>query len=167
VIVDVEDWELTCGLPGQTSCNAHKSDMYRNCVNRVLQKIYASGTVDGFELAANLKDDDPDAMAKAMAQARKLFPAPFLLYSRSASLSFRDSAYRGDASQARRQASAYIDAPLRAGLDGIDLWAWHRPWKDELRTFLNKDGSGNVLWDEMVRAYSAARPAAGPAAGKK
>ncbi len=155
VIVDVEDWELTCGQPGQSSCEAHRSDAYQWCTDAVLQKIQASGYVDAFELASNLKDDDEDAELRAMKHARKLFPAPFLLYSRSAELSFKDDTYPGDEHEARRQIDAFIEAPLKAGLDGIDLWAWHRPWKTELRTFLNKDGSTNPLWDGIVKAYTA------------
>ena len=160
VLVDVTDWELTCGLPGQTSCRAHANDEYRYCTNDILTRIYKSGLVDGFEVAVNLKDDDADAMAKAMSRAREMFPSPFLLYSRSASLSFDEDNYSGDDQQARRQVAAFIEAPLKAGIDGIDLWAWHRPWKNELRTFLNKDGSDNPLWNEMVRVGAAATSAA-------
>ncbi len=160
ILVDVEDWELTCGLRGQSSCGAHTDDEYRYCTNQVLQKIYGSGFVDGFELAVNLKNDDSDAMAKAMTQARKLFPSPFLLYSRTASLSFKEGQYPDDSTEAAKQVAAFIEAPLHAGFDGVDLWAWHRPWKTELRSFLNKDGSDNVLWGDMVRAYTAATSSA-------
>lgn len=156
IVVDVEDWELTCGSPGQSSCKAHKDDEYKFCTNEVLLQIYRSGYVDGFELAVNLKNDDADVMGKAIIKARGLVPPPFLLYARTASLSFASEKYPGDSSTARRQVAAYIEAPLNAGADGIDLWAWHRPWKAELRTFLDKGGIGNALWREMTRAYAAA-----------
>ena len=161
VFVDVEDWELTCGLEGQTSCSAHTFDQYRYCTNDVLRKLYRSGNVDGFELAVNLKNDDAQAMLTAMRSARQLFPPPFLICSRSAELSFDGDRYPGDAATAERQVAAFIDAPLRAGADGIDLWAWHRPWKNELRTFMNKGGSSNPLWDRMVAAYASDTSAAG------
>ncbi len=153
VIVDVEDWELTCGLPGQGSCLTHKFTAYSNCIDATLIELYKTGLVDGYELSVNLKKDDPAAMEKAMTKARAMFPPPFLLYSRTASLSFDEDVYPGDAASARRQVAAFIEIPLKAGADGIDLWAWHRPWKTELRTFLNKGGVSNPLWDEMVRAY--------------
>lgn len=154
VIVDVEDWELTCGLPGQGSCVTHKFTAYSNCVDAALVEIYKSGYVDGFELSVNLKNDDSDAMEKAMTKARKMFPPPFLLYARTASLSFDEENYPGDAAAARKQVAAYIETPLRVGADGIDLWAWHRPWKTELRTFLNKGGGSNPLWEDMMGAYA-------------
>jgi hypothetical protein len=49
---------------------------------------------------------------------------------------------------------AYIKAPLEAGIDGIHLWSWHRPWRNgsgvmELRTLLNKDASDNLLWNNL------------------
>ena len=68
LVVDVEDWELTCGLPGQTSCGAHRRDAYRNCTDAVLRRLFASGDVDGFELAVNLKDDDPEGPTKQAEQ---------------------------------------------------------------------------------------------------
>jgi hypothetical protein len=156
VIVDVDDWELTCGLPGQTSCQAHTDDVYKNGTNDVLVRLYETGYVDGFELAMNLKNNDADAMRKGMVKARSLLPLPFLIYSRSASLSFRQDRYPGDATTARNQVAAFIRTPLEAGADGIDLWAWHRPWKTELRSFMDKDGTGNALWEEIVKAFAAA-----------
>lgn len=156
VVVDVEDWELTCGLPGQSSCLTHKFTSYSNCIDAVLIELHKTGYVDGFELAVNLKQNDAGVMEKAIEKARRMFPPPFLIYARTASLSFEEDAYPGDASMARKQVAAFIDAPLRAGADGIDLWAWHRPFKSELRTFLNKDSLGNPLWEEMIRAYSQA-----------
>src|SRR5712692_8024895 len=66
ILVDVVDWELTCGLPRQSSCLTHRIGEYSDCTDEVLHEIYRSGYVDGFELAVNLKGDDADAMAKAM-----------------------------------------------------------------------------------------------------
>lgn len=150
VLVDASDWEVTCGYPGQSSCTAHLADRYRYERDAVLRLFYQSGYVDGFFVADNLEDFDAAVQARAWRKLRAMFPPPFILFSAAAELSFPESVYPHDAVMARTQAAAFERVPLEEGADGVDLWAWHRPWNNTLRTFLNKDGGRNPLWDALV-----------------
>jgi hypothetical protein len=149
VFADVVNWELVCGKRGQRNCLVLRFTRYRFEVNRVLTRFYESGYLDGFMLAPDLKRDDPAVVASAFRKARGLWPRPFQLLARTAP-SFNERTYPGDAAAAERLADTVARAPLAAGADGVDLWAWHRPYKGGIRTFLDKDGSGNPFWDQLV-----------------
>jgi hypothetical protein len=149
VFADVVNWELVCGKRGQRNCLVLRFSRYRFEVNKVLTRFYQSGYLDGFMLALDLQRDDPAVVAGAFGKARALWPRPFQLLARTAP-SFDEPVYPGDAAAARRLADTVARAPLAAGADGVDLWAWHRPYQGGIRTFLDKDGSGNPFWHELV-----------------
>jgi len=149
VFADVVNWELVCGKRGQRNCIVLRFSRYRFEVNKVLTRFYESGHLDGFMLAPDLQRDDPAVVAAAFRKARSLWPRPFQLLARTAP-SFDEPTYPGSAATAKRLADTVARAPLAAGADGVDLWAWHRPYKGGMRTFLDKDGSGNPFWDELV-----------------
>jgi hypothetical protein len=149
VLADVVNWELVCGRRGQRNCLVLRFTRYRFEVNQVLTRLYRSGDLDGFMLALDLGRDDPAVVAAAFRKARALWPRPFQLLARTAP-SFDEPTYPGDAGDARRLADTVARAPLAAGADGVDLWAWHRPYQGGIRTFLDKDGSGNPFWDQLV-----------------
>jgi hypothetical protein len=149
VFADVVNWELVCGKRGQRNCFVLRFSRYRFEVNKVLTRFYKSGHLDGFMLALDITRDDPAVVASAFRKARKLWPRPFQLLARTAP-SFDEPTYPGDAASARRLTDTVARAPLAAGADGVDLWAWHRPYQGGMRTFLDKDGSGNPFWHELV-----------------
>jgi hypothetical protein len=174
VLVDVSDWELTCDLPGQDPCDKPRQPDYRYQTNDNLLRFYHSGYVDGFMLANGLARDDTDcggctaqpsdatAQTIAWRKARALFPRPFLLFARIAPLSFPQVRYPADAAQAALAVSIYETIPLQQGADGVDLWAWSRHFDGTVRTFLNKDGSSNPLWQQLVTLAKAMRAQARP-----
>jgi hypothetical protein len=169
VFVDVSDWQLTCDQPGQASCAALAATTYQYQTDANLSRLHDSGSVDGFFLADNLENNDAAANARAYSRARALWPAPFSIVARTSHLSFPEPAFAGGPAGAATLSGAYEDAPMGGGIDGIDLWAWHRPWVDgagvnELRTFLNKDFTTNPLWDSMAASFAhwANAPAGGP-----
>lgn len=149
VFADVVNWELVCGKRGQRNCFVLRFSRYRFEVNKVLTRFYNSGHLDGFMLAPDFEGEHPSVVAAAFRKARALWPRPFQLLARTAP-SFDEQTYPGDAAAARRLADTVARAPLAAGADGVDLWAWHRPYQGGIRTFLDKDGSGNPFWDELV-----------------
>ncbi len=162
VVVDLSDWQLTCDLPGQDPCGKLRQPDYRYQTNANLLRIYHSGDVDGFMLADGLARDDVDcggctaqasdatAQTTAWRKARALFPRPFLLFARVAPLSFPQAHYPADATQAALAVSIYETIPLQQGADGVDLWAWSRHFDGTVRTFLDKNGASNPLWQQMV-----------------
>lgn len=174
VLVDLSDWELTCDLPGQDPCDKPRQPDYRYQTNANLLRIYHSGYVDGFMLANGLARDDTDcggcttkpsdAIAQTIAwqRARALFPRPFLLFARVAPLSFPQARYPADAAQAALAVRIYETIPLQQGVDGVDLWAWSRKFNGTMRTFLNKDGSSNPLWQQFVALATALHAQARP-----
>jgi hypothetical protein len=165
VYVDVSDSQLTCDIPGQTKCSyvlsSHSMWRYEN--HDILARIKASGHVDGFFLADNLQNNDADAQAAAWEKARALWPKPFVLLPRTAKLSFGGQSFPGDSASAIQQTRAWIQVPLQHGADGVALWGWHIPWADygipDVRTWLNKDGGSNPLWEAMKAEFRAATPA--------
>ncbi len=175
VIVDLSDPQLTCNLPGQDPCDKPRLPDYRYQVDAELQRIYRSGYVDGFMLANGLARDDTDcggcnvrevdaqAQTAAWRKARAMFPPPFLLFARVATLSFPQSSYPGNAAQAALATYVYETIPLEEGVDGVDLWAWSRRFDGTVRTFLDKSGGDNLLWQRMVAVAQAARAQARPA----
>jgi hypothetical protein len=174
VIVDLSDPQLTCGLPGQDRCDKPRLPDYRYQVNSELLRIYRSGYVDGFMLANGLARSDNDcggcdvremdvqAQAAAWRKARAMFPPPFLLFARVATLSFPQSTYPGNAEQAALATHVYETIPLQAGVDGVDLWAWSRQFDGTQRTFLDKSGADNPLWRRMVAVAGAVDAQARP-----
>lgn len=174
IIVDVSDPQLTCGLPGQDRCDKPRLPDYRYQTNAGLLRIYHSGYVDGFMLANGLARDDTDcgactvrdidtvAQAAAWRKARALFPRPFLLFARVATLSFPQQRYSGDPAVAALATHVYETIPLQQGVDGIDLWAWSRQFDGTMRTFLDKNGADNPLWQRMVAVAAAVRAQARP-----
>jgi hypothetical protein len=167
VIVDLSDPQLTCDLPGQDRCNKPRLPDYRYQVDAELLRIYHSGYVDGFMLANGLARSDTDcggcdvreldarAQATAWRKARAMFPSPFLLFARVATLSFPQPSYPGNADQAALATYVYETIPLQEGVDGVDLWAWSRQFDGTVRTFLNKNGADNSLWQRMVAVAAA------------
>src|SRR6266511_2612942 len=167
VVVDLSDPQLTCGLPGQDRCDKPRLPDYRYQVDAELLRIYHSGDVDGFMLANGLARSDTDcggcdvrevdaqAQAAAWRKARAMFPPPFLLFARVATLSFPQPSYPGNADQAALATYVYETIPLQEGVDGVDLWAWSRQFDGTVRTFLDKNGADNSLWQRMVAVAAA------------
>jgi hypothetical protein len=151
VLVNVADWQLTCGLPEQASCGSHGRE-YQYEVHSTLDQFYRSGYVDGFTLADNLKQASVGVQQEAWQTARSRWPAPFLLWSTCSQLSFPWDAYEQALPSAVTLTEAYMRAPMRQGADGVALWAWHQHYDGDLYTFLDKDGSGNDLWVQMTVA---------------
>jgi hypothetical protein len=149
VFADVVNWELTCGKKGQRNCVVFRFTRYRFENNKVLTRFYRSGHLDGFMLALEMQGEDPAVVGAGFRQARSLWPRPFQLLARTAP-SFDEPTFPGDAAAAKRRADVVARAPLDAGADGVDLWAWHRPYRGAIRTFLDKDGSSNPFWDQLV-----------------
>jgi hypothetical protein len=149
VFADVVNWELTCGKRGQRNCVVLRFTRYRFEINKVLTRFYQSGHLDGFMLALDMEGEDPALVGAAFGKARALWPRPFKLLARTAP-SFDEATFPGNAAAAKRRTDTVARAPLRAGADGVDLWAWHRPYQGAIRTFLDKDGSSNPFWDQLV-----------------
>jgi hypothetical protein len=174
IIVDLSDPQLTCDLPGQDRCDKPRLPDYRYQVDAELLRIYHSGYVDGFMLANGLARDDTDcggcnvreidavAQAAAWRKARAMFPPPFLLFARAATLSFPQSSYPGNPAQAALATHVYETIPLQQGADGVDLWAWSRQFDGTVRTFLDKSGADNPLWQRLVAVAAAVHAQARP-----
>jgi hypothetical protein len=174
VIVDLSDPQLTCDLPGQDRCDKPRLPDYRYQVDAELLRIYHSGYVDGFMLANGLARDNTDcggcnvheldavAQKASWRKARALFPPPFLLFARVATLSFPQASYPGTPAQAALATYIYETIPLQAGVDGVDLWAWSRRFDGTQRTFLDKSGADNPLWQRLAAVAAAARAQAQP-----
>lgn len=148
VLVNLADWQLSCGYPGQSSCTGH-DEQYQWETNATLDRIYRSGYVDGFTVADNLKNEDAAAQATAWQEARRRWPAPFLLWSTCSQVSFPGARYSGSPA-ADRLTAAYLSAPMAAGADGVALWAWHQLYEGAVYTFLDKSGAVNALWQQMT-----------------
>jgi len=174
VIVDLSDPQLTCGLPAQDPCSKPRMPDYRYQTDAELLRIYHSGYVDGFMLAnglaredadcggCNVRDIDTVAQAAAWRKARAMLPHPFLLFARVATLSFPQFQYPGNPAQAAMATHVYETIPLQAGVDGVDLWAWSRQFDGTVRTFLDKSGAANPLWQRMVAVAAAVHAQARP-----
>ena len=159
VLVNASDWELTCGLPNQSSCTSH-SARFQYETNATLDAFASSGYLDGINIADNIKNLDAAAQETAWRNARARWPEPFLLWATCSQLSFGQSAYPGDPAAAPATRT-YMLAPVAAGADAVALWAWHQEYRGAVSSFLNKDGSSNAIWSSMTDA--AARIAsAGP-----
>lgn len=150
VLVNAPDWQLTCGLAGQSSCASH-GDQYQYETDATLDAMYHSGYLDGLSVATNLKNNDPGVQQLALARARARWPEPFLLWATCSQLSFPDQQFAGTPAPGPAT-DAYMLAPINAGANGVALWAWHQLYAGQIDTFLNKDGSGNAMWSAMTTA---------------
>jgi hypothetical protein len=149
VLVNVADRELTCGLPGQSSC-VNFDPHYRFESNTTLDAFKRSGYLDGFTVADNIKNNDPAVQIRAWRAARARWPSPFILWSTCSQLSFPGARQPGGVQAANALVAAYMTGPMRGGARGLALWAWHQLYDGGVYTFLNKDGSSNDLWRAMT-----------------
>jgi hypothetical protein len=149
VIVNVADRELTCGLPGQSSC-VNTDPRYQYETSAVLDTFRRSGYVDGFTLADNIKNNDAAVQARAWRTARAQWPRPFLLWSTCSEMSFPGSHLPGGPRTAAALVAAYMTGPVRGGAEGLALWAWHQLYDGAIYTFLDKNGRSNALWRAMT-----------------
>ena len=158
VLVDVIDWELTCGLSQQPACEEGVNcERCRYETDAVLAELYETGYLDGFSLSFPLRGFRADVAETAMRRARAMFPEPFLLIAGTAQLSFPDQEFSGTRADAQMMVESWWHATLRGGADGVGLWGWHRPdGAGRLRTFLNKDGTTNPLWEALTAAKALA-----------
>ncbi len=159
VLVNVSDWQLTCGRPNQSSCRSNNT-RFRYETDAAVDILYRSGYVDGFTIADNLKNNDVEAQRAAWVAARTRWPAPFILWSTCSQLSFPEDRYPGTSDTAAATAAAYMGAPIAGGADGLALWAWHQKYQGGFYSFLDKSGGANPLWTSMVataRAVTAGR----------
>ena len=151
VLVNASDWQLTCDLPGQSSCAGETDPRFRYETDATLTTFYRSGFVDGLLIANNLKNLDASAQATAWRRARTLWPRPFLLWTTSSQLSFPANSYAGNP-PANAAVAAYLSTPLADGADGAALWAWHQLYAGQVYTFLDKNGTANAVWAALRRA---------------
>jgi hypothetical protein len=154
VLVNVADWELTCGQLGQTRCGTSGPE-YQYETNAVVDRIVASGYVDGFTVADNIKDNVVAAQVAAWDDARTRWPSPFLLLATCSQLSFPGARFLGSTSTAAAAVATYVDAPLQAHADGVALWAWHQLYDGRYYTFLDKNGGVNALWNRLQTSAAA------------
>jgi hypothetical protein len=149
VLVNAPDWELTCGMAGQRSCE-NNDPRFRYETNATLDRFKRSGYLDGISISNNLKDFDAAAQRVGWKHARDRWPEPFILWSTFSQLSFGEDSYAGtpDPTQAT---TAYMRVPMEEGADGLAIWAWHQRYDGKVYTFRNKDGAANPLWEEMVK----------------
>jgi len=59
--------------------------------------------------------------------------------------------YRGNADQARTDAATYIDVPVAAGAQAVDIWTWRQRYQGQIVSLLAPDLQPNPLWTAMVR----------------
>jgi hypothetical protein len=148
VMANTPDWELTCGLPDQRSCE-NNDPRFAHETNATLDRFHVSGHLDGLSIYNNLKNFDTAAQRTAWKRARERWPEPFILWSTSSQLSFGASTHDGTPNPILAT-DAYMRAPMDEGAQGLAIWAWHQLYDGEVYTFLNKDGSTNSLWERMA-----------------
>jgi hypothetical protein len=157
VLVNAPDWELTCGMEGQRSCE-NNDPRFRYETNATLDRFQRSGYLDGISISNNLKDFDASAQRVAWRRARDRWPEPFILWSTFSQLSFGEDSYAGNPDP-RLATTAYMRVPMEEGADGLAIWAWHQLYDGKVYTFRNKDGAANPLWDEMASVAQLLSPA--------
>jgi hypothetical protein len=150
VMVNASDWQLTCGLPAQSSCTGH-APQFQYETDATLQTFQRSGYLDGISIADNLKNEDAAAQVLAWQRARALWPRPFILWATCSQLSFGQTSYPGTP-PADAATRAYMLVPVGLGADAVALWAWHQKYQSAVDTFLDKDGGSNQMWASMTAA---------------
>ncbi len=63
--------------------------------------------------------------------------------------------YQGDATQAKADATTYIDVPVAAGAKAVDIWTWRQRYQGQVVSLLGPDLSANPLWTEMLQRRQA------------
>jgi hypothetical protein len=157
VLVNAPDWELTCGMAGQRSCE-NNDQRFRYETNATLDRFQRSGYLDGISISNNLKDFDASAQRVAWRRARERWPESFLLWSTFSQLSFGEDSYAGNPDPTLAT-TAYMRVPTEEGADGLAIWAWHQLYDGKVYTFRNTDGTANPLWDEMASVAQLITPA--------
>jgi hypothetical protein len=175
VTVDMPVPEAPCqpGAPGliatggSAACLARTTSTFPALRQRWIDHYLSLGVLDGLFVTPYLKQDEAYTAAGTDTADvlrfcyRWLGSRPWAgnvrLFSRKA-LAFPDQRYPGNAQDAELDVERHLQVPQAAGLSGADIWAWHRPFRGQLRTLMDKDGSANLLWDQLVSFRSTLGP---------
>ena len=133
----------------------------------VLDGVFVSPYLHADEAYTAAGTDTADVLAFAYRWlAQRPWAGSVRLFSRKA-LAFPESSYPGTRQDADLAVRRHLRVPLAEGLAGADIWAWRRPFRGQLRTLRDKDGSSNPLWDGL-REFRTGLPrlVSGTAAGR-
>jgi hypothetical protein len=61
--------------------------------------------------------------------------------------------YQGSEADAASDVALYIDRPVSAGANAVDIWTWRQRYSGETVSLLAADLSPNPLWTELFRAH--------------
>ena len=59
--------------------------------------------------------------------------------------------YQGSDVQAAADATTYVDIPVAAGAQAVDIWTWRQRYQGKVVSLLGPDLAGNALWTALVR----------------
>ncbi|MCW2587529.1 MAG: hypothetical protein JWN55_3045 [Frankiales bacterium] len=142
-------------LGGPAACLAKVKRSFPALQQKNVDHYLSLGVLDGVFVTPYLRQDEvyaavgTDTADVLRFSYRWLKQRPWAsklrLFSRKA-LAFPEKRYPGTPSDAQLAVTRHLQVPLDEGLSGTDIWAWRRPFRGELRTLMNKDGTPNALW---------------------
>jgi hypothetical protein len=162
--VDAVVPELGC-LPwrggNQEGCAQRVRSKYPAATAAAIESYLRAGLIDRLDLSTGLLEDSTyakwgltrreaqtDAWNRVRAQG---WESMTTLQSRKA-LAEPDG-YKGSAGQAGDDAATYIDVPVGAGAEAVDIWTWRQPYQGRTVSLLAPDLSANPLWTSLVQRH--------------
>ena len=146
-------------LGGETACRQTVLDRFPALAQVNVDHYLSLGLLDGVFVTPYLRQDEiyqaagTDTADVLKFSYRWLKQRPWAsqvrLFSRKA-LAFPDDRYRGTTGEAKLAIERHLQVPFAENLSGTDIWAWHRPFRGQLRTLIDKDGRTNALWDGLA-----------------
>jgi hypothetical protein len=164
ILVDAVVPELGC-LPwrggNQEGCAQRVRQKYPAATAAAVESYLRARLIDRLDLSSGLQDNSTyahwgldrraaqtDIWQRIRAQG---WGSLTILQSRKA-LAEADG-YQGSADQAGADAATYVDVPVAAGAQAVDIWTWRQRYQGKIVSLLAPDLQANPLWAAMLQRH--------------
>lgn len=164
ILVDAVVPELGC-LPwrggNQEGCAQRVRQKYPAASAAAVESYLRARLIDRLDLSTGLLDDSTyarwgldrqtaqtDIWKRIRAQG---WGSLTILQSRKA-LADADG-YQGSADQAASDAATYVDIPVAAGAQAVDIWTWRQRYQGKMVSLLAPNLQANPLWTAMLQRH--------------
>jgi hypothetical protein len=166
VLVDAVVPEIGClpwaGGPAATCAATARRD-HPAATIATTSRYLALGLVDRLDLSTGLLDGSTYTgwgLTRDAAQAQAWervgqwgWPDQVRLQSRKALA--QAGGYQGDAGQAADDVAVFVDGPVAAGADAVDIWTWRQEYDGSTYSLLDPDLDANPLWTALEERHAA------------
>jgi hypothetical protein len=148
---------------GPAGCTAKWDGEYPALALDQLDRVFASGSIDVADISTGLEADSTytswgitrdQAQTAGWAEIRRRGWSQRVRLQARKALAHSDS-YSGGPAQAQADTRTFIDIPLSAGAQAVDIWAWREVYKGQVVRLMDPQLVSNPLWQDLRQRRAA------------